>query len=44
MVKKLVNLVEEVKVKIGQNIQHVDQHHRLVELKVKVKNGVKKLK
>jgi hypothetical protein len=42
-VKKLVSPVEEVRVRIGQNIRRVDQHHRLVELKVKVKNGVKKL-
>ena len=43
-VKKLVNLVVEVMVKIGQNIRRVDQPHQLAELRVKVKNGVKKLK
>jgi len=44
MVKKLVNLVVEVMGKTGQNIRLVDQHRQLVELRVKVKNGVKKLK
>ena len=41
-VKKHVNRVVEVKVKIEQNIPLVDQHHPHVELKVKVKNGVKR--
>ena len=43
-VKKLVNLVVEVKVKIGQNIRLVDQPHLLVGLKVRAKIGVKRLK
>jgi len=43
-VKKLVNLVVEVKVKIGQNILLVDLPRQLVGLKVRVKIGVKKPK
>ena len=41
-VKKHVNRVVEVKVKIEQNIPLVDQHHLHVVQKVKVKNGVKR--
>ena len=41
-VKKRVNHVVEVMVKIEQNILLVDQHHPHVGQKVKVKNGEKR--
>jgi hypothetical protein len=41
--KVVINLVEGRRGKHEVNTQHVDQHHLHVKVKVKVKNGVKKL-
>ena len=44
MVKVVINPVVENLVKTEKNIQRVDLHHQLVKVRVKEKNGVKKVK
>jgi hypothetical protein len=44
MGKVVINLVEEKKVKVEKNTQHVDLHQLHVKVKEKEKSGVKRVK